>query len=229
VATQLTLAIALSDGASFANYHPGPNREALDGLQHALHAWAEPFIYLWGGVGVGKTHLLLAACRGASSGGRSAAYLPLGHGELVPDALEGMEGVKLVAVDDVETRARQPEWETALFHLYNRLRERGTCLLMTGREPPSALGLDLPDLRSRLAWGIAFHLQPLCDTDKLAALRLRARGRGLELPDEVGRFLLRRYPRDMAAMFALLESLDQASLATRRRLTVPFVKSVLNR
>jgi len=88
-------------------------------------------------------------------------------------------------------------------------------------------GIRLRDLASRLASGPTWKLQSMRDEDQLAALQLRSRWRGLELPDEVGQFLLRRTDRSSAALFALLDKLDQAALTAQRRLTVPFVKSVL--
>jgi DnaA family protein len=62
----------------------------------------------------------------------------------------------------------------------------------------------------------------------MASLACRARGRGLELPDETAQFLLRRFPRDLPTLFALFDTLDTASLIEQRRLTIPFVKSVLD-
>jgi DnaA family protein len=226
---QLPLRITLPDSASLANFYPGPNGPALQSLQRAIGTRSEPFIYLWGGPGIGKTHLLQAASRQASEQGEAAAYLPLGYEALAPDVLEGMEGFTVVAVDDIHVRAGQPTWEQALFHLYNELRDAGACLLMAGRFPPDRLGLALTDLVSRLSWGLVFELKGLSDEERLAALQHRARRRGLELSKEVGWFLLRRYPRDMSTLFGLLDALDNASLEAKRKLTVPFVKSILNR
>lgn len=225
-AIQLPLGIALSDGATFASYYPGPNAEVLAQLQHTLEHGSDP-VYLWGKAGVGKSHLLQAACRRAGEAGQPAAYVPLGQADLRPEILDGLEGLALVAVDDLDARAGDETWEIALFHLYNRLRQAHTPLLMSADAPPQDLGLRLPDLASRLSWGLVFQLKNLGDEDRLAALQHRAHGRGLTLTPEVGWFLLRRYPRDMAALFSLLDRLDAASLAAQRRLTVPFVKSVL--
>jgi DnaA family protein len=225
-AIQLPLGITLSDGATFASYYPGPNAAVVAQLPHILEQGGDP-VYLWGKAGVGKSHLLQAACRRTGEAGRPAAYLPLGQADLRPEILEGLEGLALIAVDDIEARAGDEAWEAALFHLYNRLRQAHTPLLMSAAAPPQELSLRLPDLASRLSWGLVFQLKSLADEDRLAALRHRARGRGLMLPPEVGWFLLHRYPRDMAALFSLLDRLDAASLAAQRRLTVPFVKSVL--
>jgi DnaA family protein len=60
-----------------------------------------------------------------------------------------------------------------------------------------------------------------------AALKLRARHRGLELPGDTARYLLKRSRRDMASLYELLDKLDLEALRAKRRLTIPFVREVL--
>ncbi|MER2890704.1 DnaA inactivator Hda, partial [Escherichia coli] len=102
-----------------------------------------------------------------------------------------------------------------------------TRLLITGDRPPRQLNLGLPDLASRLDWGQIYKLQPLSDEDKLQALQLRAKQRGFELPEDVGRFLLKRLDREMRTLFDTLDQLDRASITAQRKLTIPFVKDIL--
>ncbi len=225
---QLPLAVTLQDGISFDNYFAGPNREAVQTVKSCIQMANERFIYLWGGGSVGKTHLLQSACRVVSEAGRPCAYLTLKQAnEFRPEILDGLEELSLVCIDDVNAVAGDKEWEIALFHLYNRAKDNDTLLIVSGDESPGNLLLALPDLSSRLAWGLIFQLHPLNDADKFAALKLRARRRGFRLPDEVGHFLLSRYPRDTAELFSILERLDHASLVAKRRMTIPFVKMVL--
>ncbi len=101
-----------------------------------------------------------------------------------------------------------------------------TRLLITGDRPPRQLNLGLPDLASRLDWGQIYKLQPLSDEDKLQALQLRARLRGFELPEDVGRFLLKRLDREMRTLFMTLDQLDRASITAQRKLTIPFRQRV---
>lgn len=225
--TQLPLGVRLRDRATFANYYPGINQEAVRLLLDAA-TWPEGIVYLWGGAGTGKTHLLQAICHRVADQGQALAYLPLREtADLAPAAVEGLEQLPLVLVDDIDAVAGDPAWEAALFHLYNRVRDRGGRLVIAGSQSPAAISIALPDLRSRLAGGLVLQLRPLSDEDKAAALRLQARRRGMEMPEDVAVYLLRRCPRDMAALFALLETLDQASLAAQRKLTIPFVKTVM--
>ena len=219
---QLTLDIRLDPGASFDSYYAGANAQAVVAVA------AEPLLYLYGGEGLGKSHLLQAACRQLAEAGEPVAYVPLSEVmALSPSALEGLEAMSLVAVDELERLAGQRDWQVELFHLFNRIRDRGGRLVVAAGCKPVELGLELPDLVSRLQWGLVLRLQELDDADKRAALALRAQLLGLELSAEVAQYLLAHYPRDMNWLVAALERLDKASLREQRRLTVPFIKQVL--
>ncbi len=226
---QLPLGLALRESARFDSYFSGLNAEAVQHLQQAATGEGENFIYAAGATGVGKTHLLQAACHSASQCGRSSTYLPLQEmSELAPDVLEDLEQLNLVCLDDVSATAGHADWERGLFDLFNRLRAAGSTLLVADEQRPDQSGFALPDLVSRLGWGLSYTLKPLADDDVFAALSCRAKGRGLELPEDTAQFLLRRLPRDLPTLFALLDTLDTASLIEQRRLTIPFVKSVLD-
>lgn len=227
---QLALGLRLRASARFANFVPGPNGELLAQLQRTAFGRGESFFFCWGGPGSGRTHLLQASCHAAAVRQRRAAYLTLrDHPRLSPALLEGWEQFDLACLDDLDVIAGRVNWEEALFHLYNRMRERGRSLIVSADAAPAQLHLRLPDLRSRLAWGVVYQLRPLDDGQRMRALQLRAQQKGCEMPDETAAYLLRRLPRDLPALLDLLEHLDEASLAAQRKLTVPFVKSVLKR
>lgn len=226
--SQLTLGIRLNDSASFTNYFAGRNAEVLSHLRACAHGENHLPVLIWSGPGNGKTHLLHAACHAATANGQHPAYLPMRNAtQWSPGMLDGMEHSALVCIDDVDAIAGLPAWQEALFHLYNRMSEQRHCLVLSAAAPPPELKLDLPDLASRLAWGLVLHLQPLDENDKLAALQQRAQQRGFELPSGVAQFLLRRSPRDMPSLFALLDRLDHASLVEQRKLTIPFVRQFI--
>ena len=228
---QLPLGVRLRDDATFANYYPGANAAALGYVERLCEAdagWAESLIYLWGGEGVGRSHLLQAACLRFELRGEQVVYLPLGEVvEYGPELLEGLEQSELVCLDDLDAVAGRADWEEALFHLFNRLRDAGKPLLLAATASPRELPIALPDLQSRLTLALVFQLHSLSDEDKLRALQLRASRRGLHLTEEVGRFILTRGERSMSALFELLERLDQASLQAQRKLTIPFLKETL--
>lgn len=225
---QLPLDLSAPDRVDLGLYVPGPNTEAWHQLQQCLIGEPVDCLYLWGVAGVGKSHLLQATCHELARQELRTAYLPLAelaaHG---PQILEGLAGFELVALDDVHSIAGQPEWEQALFHFYNQARDQGCNLLLSATASPAGLGLTLADLTSRLGWGLVLRLQPLDDAGKQQALMRRAAARGFELPPETAEYLLRHAVRDLTQLMQLLDQLDQAQLAAQRRLSIPFVKSLL--
>lgn len=225
---QLPLGLQLRASARFSSFVPGEQSELCRQLQFVVEGAVPGPLYVWGSSGTGKTHLLQAGCHQAHSLGRSAAYLSLRDWrQLSPEVFGGWESFDLACVDDIDAIAGHAEWEEALFHLYNRLQGAGNAFVVSATTAPAQLPIRLPDLVSRLAAGLVYQLHLLDDEQSLQAMRLRARQYGFELPEETALYLLRRLPRDLPALMALLERLDIASLAAQRKLTVPFVKSVL--
>ena len=226
---QLTLDMRLRDSATFANLLPGDNDEAVTAVWRCALAQGIDQLYLWGGPGTGKSHLLQAACHEAGENGEGCFYLPLIEAvESWPvAALEGLERMALLAVDDVQAVAGKREWEEALFNLFNRAQAAGGRMLFAASARSDELGLKLPDLASRLAWGASYVLHEPDDAGKLVALRLHAHNRGITLSDEVGLYLIHRCRRDLHTLAKVLDRLDDASLVAKRRLTIPFVKEVL--
>lgn len=220
--------LSLATATRFDTFWPGPNRDAWVAAREGSGGRGERIVFLHGPTGVGKTHLLKAAWRDAHERGATCAYLACDDACMLdPDLIEGWGTLDFVALDAVERIARYSAWERALFRLLEMLRERGASWLAAGREPPERLGLKLPDLASRLAWGPIYSMR-LCDETELADLAIHAAGqRGLELPAPVARFLVTRVARDPAAISGAIVRLDAAALAAQRRLTVPFVRQVL--
>jgi len=225
---QLPLSMRLADDATFANYLPATNQAALAYTQQ-LASGTLDLLYLWGKSGSGCSHLLQAACLHAQQRGEQALYLSLGDlSAHSAEVLDGLEQCDLLALDDLQAIALRTDWQEALFHLFNRLRDAGGRLLLAASAPPRELTLALADLRSRLSLALIYQLQPLSDAEKLAVLKQRATLRGLQLSGEVGCFILSHGERSMGALLELLDTLDRASLQAQRKLTIPFIKQVLN-
>lgn len=226
--TQLTLSLSLREDATFNNFCVGENGQLLEALKSAASGQSSEFIYLWGTSGCGKSHLLQAVCHKALEQQFKAAYIPLSlKADFEPDIFESLEYFQLIALDDVGAVHDSRLWQEALFHFYNRARGTQAVIIFSGHCPPQELALSLPDLTSRLSWGLTFQCHLLTDDDKLKVLQSKALGQGLELSTEVGLFLLRRCSRELPQLFTLLKTLDRASLSAQRKLTIPFVKLVL--
>lgn len=226
--SQLTLGLSLKDEDTFENFYAGKNNEIIAQLQNTAGGEGEHVIYLCGVRGQGLSHLLQACCHYAHQHHIRSVYLPFATLlPLSPDVLSGFETVDLICLDDLHLMAGHQAWEAALFHLYNRVLDTGGKMIIAAHDLPKNLHFKLPDLVSRLSWGIIYQLHALTDHEKLSVLTMRAKCRGIILSEEVGKYILTHCPRHMGTLLAALDALDKASLALKRRLTIPFVKEIL--
>ena len=195
---QLPLRISPPPRPAFDNFVPGANAEALQCVRElAAGRLREPVVYLWGERGCGRNHLLRAAAQAEPA---------------------------LVLADDVE--GLDAEAQQALFLAINAARGGGPRVLAAGGDAPAGLSLR-EDLRTRLASGLVYQLKPLSDQDKAAYLRSEGTRRGMPLSDEVIAWLLSRLPRDFASLAAVLDLLDEHSLARQKPVTVPLLREAL--
>lgn len=208
-------------------FWPGTNVPALQGVS-TIACGEGAWLYLHGAGGTGKSHLLIGACRAALEAGHAARYVSLAS---VPApraaAVAGIRAEGLLAIDDVHALAGDGEAERALFDLYNRAQAEGARMLFAATAPPAEIGIDLPDLVSRLSMCTQYALRPLDDAGRRAMLRVLAGRLGLRLDDEVLDWWFARQPRDPASLVALLQRADRASLAAQRRITIPLLRELL--
>ena len=225
--TQLTLDLQLKDSFTFSNLVSGENKLLIDLLQ-SPNLDTEKQLYIWGVHNTGKTHLMQALCQSLAQQNKSISYLPLKQFiEYSPEVFQGQEAMDVCCIDDVQILQNKTNWQEALFDLINRSRENNKQIIFTADQPPAEIGIQLEDLTSRLQWGAVFKLLELNDAQKCEALQQRAEARGFELADNVASYVLNNYNRDIADMFEMLDALDKAQLQQHRRLTIPFVKTVL--
>lgn len=209
-------------------FYPGPNeavlREVAAWSTDDAHAW----LFVHGAAGTGKSHLLIGACRAVVEAGRDARFVSLAS---LPtpraEVIAAIDAGGFIAIDDVQASAGDGDAERALFDLYNRARSAGARILFAANASPGELGVVLPDLVSRLSACTQCALRPLDDAGRRAMLRLLAARMGLRLDDEVLDWWFARQPRDPASLVALLQRIDRASLASQRRVTVPFLRELL--
>lgn len=220
---QLPLAVQLPADETFATYEPGTNVQLLE----VLRQQQQGMVYLWGRNGVGKSHLLHALCAQTD---QPLMYLPLAElkNTVQPQVLQGLEQYSLLCLDDIDAVVADTLWCVELFALFNRVRDANHGLLViTAKHAPAALNVAIADVHSRLQWGLTLQVKPLTDEHKAIALQTRAKNLGLSLSEETAQFMVQRLGRDMRSLMRCLTTLDSASIAAKRRLTIPFVKDVL--
>lgn len=226
---QLPLQFEFRANQTFNDFFAGSNLEIITHLQNSIKGKGEQQIFLWGDQGLGKSHLLQAACHQAQSIKRSSFYLDLTNPTLADSSiLKGLDTLDIVCLDNIDCIAGNSEWEIAVFNFFNRHRDSERTLIVSASCLPNELAIQLPDLKTRLNWGLTLKLQPLANQDRITALIFKANQMGFEISPQVGLFLLTHYDRDLSALWRLLAQLDQASLAAKRKLTIPFLKTILD-
>ena len=185
---------------------------------------SENFYFIWGVKGSGKSHLLQASCAQQIN----SAYLPLKifleEGESVMESLDQLDWL---CIDDVHLVLTKSAWEERLFSLFNACQESSTRLIISSVLAPLKLEYALPDLKSRFSSGVTYQLYELEEQEKILALKKRAELAGIPLQEEVLNYIYIRSERSMSKLFAVLEQLDKLSMAEKRKITIPFVKLIM--
>ena len=223
---QLLLAVGLEDEATFRNFVTSlENLQVVSWLQDPERP--DSPVLIWGPPASGRTHLLQACCH--TAGDRAAIYLPLKYkDQLRPEVLEGVSGLSLICIDDLQFAAGDQDWELALVRLINAVNPTNSHLLFSASAKAGEIPWELADLRSRLQQVLVFRLHALNDEGKKEAFELRARNRGLNLAAGVAEFICIRAERRLDALMEILERLDKDSLRRQHRITIPLVKEILD-
>ena len=228
---QLTLDISLRDGFRFESFYiHKDNVDVVNLLKLIASQQEQGQFFFWGVEQSGKSHLLQACCQQASRSGLIVSYLPLKVLSMYSTScLQGLQQSSIIVIDDIDVVLGNPIWEEALFYLINETRLNQQTLLISASDGPRQLNCQLPDLASRLIWGGIYQIHELSDKEKFLTLQTRARQRGFEIPDNVIDYLYKRYPRKLSTLMKILDNIDEQSLITGRKITLPFIKEALSK
>lgn len=215
---QIPLSIGCESLRSFDSFVVGANALALAHVRTLTQSSAP--IYLWGSSGAGKTHLLQALANQVQQQGGRVSWFS----SSVMSPWHFDERSALIVFDQCDSLNDSQQY--AAFRLFVEATTHGVLVVAAGRMPPVDLQLR-DDLRSRLGWGHVFFLEPLAESEACIVLRREAVQRGLSLSDDVLDYLLTHFSRDLKFLMALLERLDEFSLAHKRAVTVPLLKQML--
>ena len=226
---QLPLQVSLPEDARLDALFSEPNTWVLNWLRTDWAAGREGSLFIQAAPGGGLTHLLQAICRQGEDAGQTVFYLSLRELQAFgPAVLEGMDAMDLLCLDDLDVVLGQPAWDEALFHLFNELRAQQHQLVLGSQVSlPELKASVLPDLHSRLGWGMTVSWKLPEDGDWQRAIHWLAQQRGLQITPDTARYLALRGPREWRGMAALIQQLDRRALAAQRRLTQPFIRQVM--
>lgn len=223
---QLLLDIAPPSPPTLDNFVPGRNLELLQTLDNILgEREQERFVYLWGGKGCGKSHLLQAVVETYTQSKLDAAYIKCGIKPNINAEFSAISEVDCLTVDDIDHLNESTQ--IGLFNLYNHIRDEGHALMLVcGSAAPAQLNLR-KDLVTRLGWGLVYQVHELSDEEKTQAMKSHAASRGFDLPQVVCDYLLRHGQRDLPSLMATLDALDLYSRTDQRQITIPMLRELL--
>jgi DnaA family protein len=224
---QLPLDIQLDGSARLDNFYPGNNLQLLQRLKN-LDQLKGDFIFIWGSLDVGKSHLAQAVCRHYSEKNLTAAYIPLDNNALVPEVLQGLEFADIVCLDSLQSAAEDPAWQQAIFNLFNNLKNHHRQFIVFSQQSPQNISIQLADLKSRFNSMEVYKLDALTDQQRIGFVISNAQYRGLEISLDVAQFILARASRGVNELISIIDLLDTQSIAQQRKVTIPFVKKVLH-
>ena len=193
------------------------NAELVYVLQHKH----DPFIYVWGEEGAGKSHLLRAWVAQALDAGKKAVYIDAAATPLTEAAFEA----EYLAIDQIEKLGN--EEQALLFAVFNRFRNSGKgFLLLSSEHTPQQLVIR-EDLRTRMAYCLVYEVKPLTDQEKIDALVSMAAARQVTIDHEIFEYLLNHWRRDMDSLMQMLDTLDNYAVTMGKRITLPLLRQLL--
>ena len=216
---QLPLDFFTQSQPSLSNFIIGCNQELLETLRLLAEGKVlNSFIYIWGEPACGKTHLLNAL---AHARVQDSCLLNAAH---AVDEFQLQDQINLYLIDDCEQLSEVQQ--EALFHLFNDAQASKRMLVACGAMPARLLPVR-EDLKTRFAWGLIYQLHLLTDEEKLFALSQLAQNRGLSISNDVLKYLIEHFHRDMQSLVQWIDALDRFSLITKRAVTLPLLRQFL--
>jgi DnaA family protein len=229
---QLTLPVEPIEQHRFSNFIEFGNKQLVSHLKSLCVTSHHPtqITYVGGERASGKTHLLLSLCQLAEEEELSSCYIDLErHQEFEPRVMDDLDLYKLICIDNFNLVAEKPDWELAMFALINKVKQQhASKLVITAVDGPKQLAdkLCLPDLGSRLTWGVTYQLAELLDEHKSQLLIAKAAQQGFDLPIVCASYLCTRYSRNLHDLMNMLAKLAEYSLRSQRKITLPFIKEM---
>ncbi|MDB6018493.1 MAG: dnaA [Pedosphaera sp.] len=196
-------------------------------------------LFLYGGVGLGKTHLLHAIGQHVVSQRKGARVSYVSSEKFTNEYIDGIQNNQLarfrkkyrqtevLLIDDIQFLAGKERIQEEFFHTFNALHESHKQIVLTCDRPASEIQNLEQRLVSRFEWGLVTDLQPPDIETRLAILRKKAKSLGVELPEEIINFLAHRIRANIRRLEgALIRVASYASL-TGKKLSIEVVEGLL--
>lgn len=227
-AIQFPLQFEFQANKGFETFYSGCNKPIVTTLKNLVVGSGDAHIFLYGGIGYGKSHLLQACCQLAFQQEINSFYYSF-KARALPNSgiFEGLEQVKLVCFDNIDAIAGHLDLEQEFLNFLNQHLTNNYRWILSARQNPENIAIKLPDLKQHLNLGTLLKLNDFANEDSVAALIYKASYMGITITPKVGNFLINHYVSDLASLCILLGQLDKATLSAQRKLTIPFLKQIL--
>jgi chromosomal replication initiator protein len=203
--TPRTRGTSLNPRYTFDNFVVGANNRLAHAASLAVAenpARAYNPLFLYGGVGLGKTHLLHASGNACQERGLNVLYVSSEEftNDLInairthttPAFREKYRSIDVLLVDDIQFIAGKESTQEEFFHTFNTLHGQDKQIIVSSDRPPKSFSTLEERLRSRFEWGLTADVQPPDLETRLAILRAKAERAGRWVPDEIMETIARR-------------------------------------
>jgi len=218
---QLGLPISLDSKMLLDNFIA--NSELVNLIHQLFQDKKASEIYVYGLTGQGKTHVLQGVVLKALARDKNAIYIDC-IDSFPEHLLDFINQLSFISLDNVDLISK--ESQEIFFDLYNRARQAGVVILVSGSSLPADLTV-MKDLKTRLSLAAVYKLEALNDELKMDVLNKQMNDRNLTIDSKIYEYLFKNYSRDLNTLVSAMNQLDKASLQSKKAISIPFVKKVL--
>ena len=201
------------------NFIIGSNQDLYNSLLDLYRA--NNLVFIYGRKSSGKTHL----CEALTNLMQENVIKVNGDTNL--ESLFLSDFYELAIIDDIDKLLLKPSNEEIIFNIINNQILNKKSTLITSTKQLDTSDFKLIDLHSRLFSDKIYSISDLSDEDKINLMISRCSEKGLEVSEKVLNYIINNCSRDLYFLCAFINSLDYASLSTKRRVTIPFIKQAI--
>ena len=233
--------VAFNPRYTFDSYVVGPsNQMAYNAAQAVADAPGQGYnpLFLYSGVGLGKTHLLHAIGHGCLERGQSVQYVTSEQFtnefisairmQTTEEFRSRYRSVQVLLMDDVQFMSGKEQTKESFFHTFNDLHNSGRQVVITSDRPPNALALLEDRLRSRFQWGLIADIQPPNFETRMAILSAKAEELRVALDDSILELIAKRVQRNVRELEGVLNRLVAYSNMTEQPITLQMASTVVD-
>ena len=198
-------------------------------------------LLIYGGVGLGKTHLAHAIGIGIKNQHPNKTVLYVGSEKFAHQFIDALRNnsindfihfyqmMDVLIIDDVQFFSKKEKTQDVFFHIFNHLHQNGKQIILTSDKPPVEMNGMEQRLLSRFKWGLSADLQaPELET-RIAILEKKMHGNGIELPNEVVEYLAYSINTNIREMEGALTSLLAQASLNKKAITLDLAKSMIDK